>query len=49
VREEAFFHASEKDEWELEALGGVEGHEGDASFCGVTVGVGDESGMVEKF
>ena len=48
VREEAFFHAGEEDEWELEALGGVEGHEGDAGFGGVGVGVGDEGGVVEK-
>ena len=47
--EEAFFHAGEEDERELEALGGVEGHEGDAGFGGVLVGVGDEGGVVEEF
>jgi hypothetical protein len=49
VWEEAFFHAGEEDEWELEAFGGVEGHEGDAGFGGVAVGVGDEGGMVKEF
>ena len=48
MREEAFFHASEEDERELEALGGVEGHEGDAGLGGVLVGVRDEGGVVEE-
>ncbi len=48
VGEETFFHAGEEDERELEAFGGVEGHEGDAGFGGVAVGVGDEGGVVEK-
>ena len=47
--EEAFFHAGEKDQRELEALGGVQGHQGDAGFGGVGVGVGDERGVVEEF
>ena len=46
--EEAFFHAGEEDEGELEAFGGVQGHEGDAGFGGVAVGVGNEGRVVEK-
>ena len=48
--EELFFEADEEDGVELEALGAVDGHEGDGA--GVTVGVGggvlDEGGAVEE-
>ena len=46
--EEAFFHAGEKDQRELEALGGVQGHQGHARLGGVLVGVGDQGGVVEE-
>jgi hypothetical protein len=48
VREQAFFEAAEKDQGELQALGGVQAHESNLRALVVIVGVGDEGGMVEK-
>ena len=46
--EEAFFHAGEKDEGELEALCVVGGEEGDLGARVDAIGIGNERGMVEK-
>ena len=46
MREGAFFHADEEHDGVFEALGCVQGHEGDGTallaFVGQLVGVGDE-------
>jgi len=39
---------SEEDQRELEALGGVEGHEGDAGFGVELISVGRKGGVVEE-
>ncbi len=49
VREETLLKAGEENEREFEALGGVEGHEGDAGFGVELIGVGGEGGVVEEF
>src|SRR6185437_12059185 len=46
--EQAFFHAAEKHQRELQAFGGVEGHERDSCIFVVSIGIADERGMVQK-
>ncbi len=48
MREEALFKASEKNERELKALGGVESHERDAGVGVELIGVRGECGVVEE-
>ena len=45
---EALFEAGEEDQWKLEALGGVQGHEGDAGLGVKLVSVGGQGGMIEE-
>ena len=48
MREQAFFHAGQHHQRELQALGGVQRHQRDLGVLVVLVGVADERGVVEE-
>ena len=49
VREQALFHAGEKDQRKFEALGGVQRHERHARVGIELVGVGCQCGVIQEF
>ena len=48
TREQAFFHAVEEDERELEALSSVQAHKCDLGALVVVVGISDQGSVIEE-